>query len=55
MYDTAGHIAIASAYGCDLYVNALYKYHQKQHHMNILSSLCVVRTQYTPFDAVELQ
>ena len=55
MYDTAVCIAISSACGCDIYANLLEKYHQKQHHMKILYSLCVVHTQYILFDALEFQ
>ena len=54
-YDTSGCIAIASSYGCGAYVNVLEKNHQIQHHIKILSSLCLLRTQDTLFDAVEFQ
>ena len=55
MYDTADCIYIASAYSCDVYDNALEKIYQKQHHMKILSSVCVVHKQDTLFDAVKFQ
>ena len=55
MYDTGGSISIVSAYGCDVYANVQKNFHKKQHNMKILSSLCVVHTQDTLFDAVELQ
>ena len=48
-------LAISSEYGCDVYAKVLEKYHQKQHHKKILSSLCVVRTQDTLFDSMEFQ
>ena len=53
MYDRAGRIYIASAYGYNVYDNALYKIVLKQHRMKILSSICVVRKQDTLFNAVE--
>ena len=38
------------------YILTHYKnFHKKQHHMKILSSLYLVRTQDTLFDAVEFQ
>ena len=49
MYDTAIRIAIASAYSCDLYDNALKYFHQKQPHMKVLYSLYLVRTKRYPF------
>ena len=55
MYDTARRTPINYAYGCDVYANVLEKYHKKQHHMKILSSLCVVRTHDTLFNAVQFQ
>ena len=55
MYYTAGHIAIAYAYVCDVYANALYKSHQKQHLIKIKYSVCVVHKQDTILDAVEYQ
>ena len=55
MYGTYGHIAIVSAYGCDVYYNVLKYFHLKKHHMKILYSLHLVRTQEDLFDAVEFQ
>ena len=52
IYEKDGHIAIISKYVCDVYANALENFHQKQHHMKILSCLCVVRTKYILFYAV---
>ena len=53
--ETDGRIAIASAYGCDIYAIVLEMFHQKQHHTKILSSLCLVHKQDNLFDAVESQ
>ena len=55
VYVTDGRIAIASGYGCDIYANTLENSHQKQHHMKILSSLCVVLTQDILFDSLGFQ
>ena len=55
MYDAAGHIAIDSTYGCEIYANKLEKYPQKQYRMKKLYSVCVVCVQDTLFDAVEFQ
>ena len=52
MYDTDRRIAIAYEYGRDVNANSLGKNHQKQHHMKILYSLCVVCTQDILFDSV---
>ena len=45
MYDTAGSINIASAYGCDVYANALEKPTVIKYCMMIKSSVCVVYKQ----------
>ena len=44
MYYTDGRTDIASEYGREVYANALDFFHQKQHHLNTLSSLCVIYT-----------
>ena len=38
-----------------MYMTTYYKHFHKKNHMKVLSSLYLVRTQYTLFDAVELQ
>ena len=53
MYDRAGRIYIASAYGYNVYDNELYKIAWKQHRMKILSSICVVPKEDTLLNAVE--
>ena len=55
VYVTYGRIDIASEYGSDIYANSLENFHQKQHHMKILSFLYSVLTQDILFDAVEFQ
>ena len=49
MYDTAGRTDIDSAYGCDIYENALEKLSLKKHLTKILSSIYVVHKQDTFF------
>ena len=50
-----GSISTASAYGCDVYANVLEKKSSKTTSYEDISSMYLVRTQYTLFDAIEFQ
>ena len=55
MYNTSGHISIASEYGYGMYAKAQEKLSQKRHRTKIQYFICAVHKQDTLFDAVEFK